>query len=71
MERKGKYDYVFKIECVKLIIKQDHPCKSVWAQKGVPETIIGKWLRFYNAYWSDGLLPKEFRIILLILNGKF
>ena len=59
MERKVKYDYAFKIECVKLIIEQVHSCESVSKQKGVHETIIRKWLRFYNAYGLDGLLPRK------------
>jgi len=59
MERKVKYDYAFKIECIKLIIEQDHSCESVSVQKGVHESIIRMWLRFYNAYGSDGLLPRK------------
>jgi transposase len=59
MERKVKYDYAFKIECIKLIIEQCHSCESVSVQKGVHESIIRKWLRFYNAYGSDGLLPRK------------
>ena len=59
MERKVKYDYAFKIECVKLIMEQDYSCESVSKQKGVHETIIRKWLRFYTAYGLDGLLLRK------------
>jgi transposase len=59
MERKVKYDYTFKIECIKLITEQYHSCESVSEQKGVHESIIRKWLRFYNAYGQDGLLPRK------------
>ena len=59
MERKVKYDYTFKLECIKLIIEQDHSCETVSKQKGVHETIIRKWLRFYNAYGQNGLLPRK------------
>ena len=59
MERKVKYDYAFKLECIKLIIEQDHSCETVSKQKGVHETIIRKWLRFYNAYGQNGLLPRK------------
>jgi transposase len=61
MERKVKYDYAFKLECVKLIIEQSHSCESASAQKGVHESIIRKWLMFYNAYGLDGLLPRKNR----------
>ena len=59
MERKVKYDYAFKIERVKLIIEQDHSCELVSVKKGVHETIIRMWLKFYNAYDLDGLLPRK------------
>ena len=59
MERKVKYDYGFKLECIKLIIEQDHSCETVSKQKCVHETIIRKWLRFYNAYGQNGLLPRK------------
>ena len=59
MERRVKYDYAFKLECVKLIIEQDHSCESVSKQKVVHETIVRKWLKFYNAYGPDGLLPRK------------
>jgi transposase len=59
MERKVKYDYAFKLECVKLVIEQEHSCESVSVQKGVHSSIILMWLRFYNAYGPDGLVPRK------------
>lgn len=59
MERKVKYDYTFKIECVKLIIEKDHSCESVSKLKGVHESMIRMWLRFYTVYGKDGLLPRK------------
>ena len=59
MERKVRYDYGFKLVCIKLIIEQDHSCETVSKQKCVHETIIRKWLRFYNAYGQNGLLPRK------------
>ena len=59
MERKVKYDYTFKLECIKLIVEQDHSCETVSKQKGVHETIIRKWLRFYNVYGQNGLLSRK------------
>jgi transposase len=59
MERKVKYDYAFKLECVKLVVEQHHSCEVVSKQKGVHETIIYKWVRFYNVYGQDALLPRK------------
>jgi hypothetical protein len=46
MGRKVKYDYAFKIGCMKLFIEQSHSVESVSAQKGVHELIIRNRLRF-------------------------
>ena len=61
MERKVKYDYVFKIECIKLITNQHYSCESVSKQKGVHTSLIRKWLGFYKVYGRDGLLPRKNR----------
>lgn len=59
MERKVKYNFALKLECVKLVVEQHHSCEVVSKQKGIHETIIRHWLRFYNAYGSNGLLPRK------------
>ena len=61
MERKVKYDYIFKIECIKLITDRHHSCAYVSEQKGVHASLIRKWLRFYKVYGHDGLLPRKNR----------
>ena len=53
MERKVKYDYAFKIECIKLITEQRYSYESVSKLKGIHESIIRKWLKFYEAYGFD------------------
>jgi len=69
MERKVKYDFTFKLECVKLIIEQHHSCGSVPKLKGVHESMIRMWLRFYNAYGQRMVYYQgKIKIILLILN---
>jgi len=59
MERKVKYDYVFKLECVKLVLEKHYSCKYVSNQKGLNESNIRKWVRFYRQYGSIGLLPRK------------
>jgi transposase len=59
MGRKVKYDYTFKIECIKLITDQHYSSRSVSKQKGVPTSIVRKWLGFYKAYGLKGLLPRK------------
>jgi transposase len=59
MERKLKYDYVFKLECVELVLKRHYSSKYVSRLKGPHESNIRKWVSFYKAFGNDGLLPRK------------
>jgi transposase len=59
MERKVKYDYTFKLECVELVLKKHYTNGYVSKLKGVDESNIRKWISFYKAYSKVGLLPRK------------
>jgi len=59
MERKVKYDYTFKLECVKLVLEKHYSCVAISKQKGVNESNIRKWIGFYEKYGKQGLLPRK------------
>lgn len=59
MERKVKYDYAFKLECVKLVLEKHYSCNYVATQKGLNESNIRKWVGFYGQYGDIGLLPRK------------
>jgi transposase len=59
MERKVKYDYAFKLECVQLVLESHYSCESVSKEKGPNESNIRKWVGFYNQYGKSGLLPRK------------
>jgi transposase len=59
MERKVRYDYAFKLECVKLVLEKYYSCNYVSHQKGLNESNIRKWVGFYRQYGSTGLLPRK------------
>ena len=59
MERKVKYDYAFKLECVKLVLEKHYSWNYVSAQKGLSKSNIRKWVGFYKQYGSIGLLPRK------------
>ena len=61
MERKVKYDYTFKFECVELVIKEHYSFESVGNKKGVSKSNIKKWVRFYIQYGENGLVPRKNR----------
>ena len=59
MERKVKYDYAFKLECVELVLASHYSCESVSKEKGANKSNIRKWVGFYNQYGKTGLLPRK------------
>ena len=59
MERKVKYDYAFKLECVKLVLEQHYSCNYVSNQRGLNESNLRKWIGFYRHYGRIGLLPRK------------
>lgn len=58
MERKVKYDYAFKLECVELVIKQHYSNQYVSKLKGLNESNIRKWVNLYKAQGKVGFLPR-------------
>jgi transposase len=59
MERKVKYDYAFKLECVELVLKKHYSNQYVSKLKGPDESNIRKWVSFYRTYGKKGLLPRK------------
>lgn len=59
MERKVKYDYAFKLECVELVVKKHYSNHYVSKLKGPDESNIRKWVSFYKSYGKIGLLPRK------------
>ena len=59
MERKVKYDYAFKLECVELVLKKYYSDQYVSKLKAVSRSNIGKWVSFYKAYGEIGLLARK------------
>jgi transposase len=59
MERKVKYGYTFKLECIKLVLEQHYSCKYVSNLKGPNSSNIRKWVGFYKSQGKKGLLPRK------------
>lgn len=58
MERKTKYDYTFKLECVELVLKKHYSDGYVSKLKQTARWNIRKWVSFYKIYGEIGLLPR-------------
>ena len=59
MERKVKYDFAFKLECVELVLKQHYSTGYVSKLKDIEVSNIRKWVCFYKRYGKSGLLPRK------------
>ncbi|MFV8376629.1 transposase [Flavobacterium sp. LB1P71] len=59
MERKVKYDYEFKLECIKLVLEKHYSCNYVSIEKGLERSNLRKWIGFYKEYGAIGLLPRK------------
>ena len=59
MERKVKYTFEFKLECVKLVLDEHNSINYVSKSKGPVQSNIRKWIWFYNEYGEIGLLPRK------------
>lgn len=62
MERKVKYDYAFKLECIELVVNQHYSCEWVSKKTGISESNIRRWASFYREYGKFGLLPRKSRV---------
>ena len=58
MERKVKYDYTFKLECVELVLQKHYSEGYVSKLKQIPRWNIRKWVSFYKTYGEIALLPR-------------
>jgi transposase len=59
MSRKVKYDYEFKLHCVKEVLNRHRSIKSVSSEKGIHESNLYKWIMFYQKDGKKGLMPRQ------------
>lgn len=59
MERKVKYDYAFKLECVRLVLENHYSTEYVSKLKGLNKSNIRKSVNFYQHFGETGLLPRK------------
>ncbi len=55
MERKVKYDYTFKLECVELVLKKHQSSGVVSKQKGLMKSQVQKWVSLFKKDGQKGL----------------
>jgi transposase len=59
MSRKVKYDYEFKLHCVKEVLNRGRSIKSVSSEKGLHDSNLYKWIMFYQKDGKKGLISRQ------------
>jgi transposase len=59
MEKRVKYDYEFKLGCVNKVLKNNIPVYSVAKENNFDESTLRVWIKFYQNYGAEGLLPRK------------
>ena len=62
MERKVKYNYDFKLRCVKEVLESNRSISSVAVENNLQRSNLREWINFYNRYGLKGLLPRKNQI---------
>ena len=62
MGRKVKYDYAFKLRCVKQVLKNHQTVEDVSKLYGCHHTTLHDWIRFYEKYGKKALLPRKTKV---------
>lgn len=58
MYKRNKYDYKFRLRCVKEVLKGKQSVSAIAKGKGVDRANLRLWLGFYERYGKTGLKPR-------------
>jgi transposase len=65
MGRKVKYNYDFKLRCVKQVLNHHQTVDAVSKLYGCHHTTLHDWIRFYDKYGKKGLLTRKNKVYSL------
>lgn len=61
MNKRNKYDYKFRLQCVEAVMKHYHSASSVAAEKGAVKSDVLLWLKLYQLYGKEGLKGRKYQ----------
>ncbi len=56
MNKRNKYNYSFRLQCVEAVLKDKRSVKAVAREKGFEESNLRLWVGFYKRYGCSGLV---------------
>ena len=59
MNKRIKYDYKFRLQCVEAVVKSNRPVRVVAVEKGIEHSNLRLWLGFYLRYGKEGLKDRK------------
>ena len=65
MGRKVKYNYDFKLRCVKQVLNHHQTVDAVSKLYGCHHTTLHDWIRFYEKHGKKALLPRKNKVYSL------
>jgi transposase len=61
MNKRIKYDYKFRLQCVEAVVNKNQPARVVASEKGIVFSNLRLWLGFYRQYGKDGLKGRKYQ----------
>lgn len=61
MNKRIKYDYKFRLQCVEAVVISNRPVKVVALEKGIEHSNLRLWLGFYRLYGKEGLKGRKYQ----------
>lgn len=61
MNKRIKYDYKFRLQCVEAVVKANRSARVVAAEKGIAHTNLRLWLGFYRQHGKEGLKARKYQ----------
>lgn len=59
MERKVKYNYEFKLQCINEVLSDQGSITYVSNKYKITDSLLKKWVRYYKKYGKESLVSKE------------
>jgi transposase len=61
MNKRIKYNYRVRLQCVEAVVKNNIPARVVAAEKGISDSNLRLWVGFYRLYGKEGLKGKKYQ----------
>jgi transposase len=61
MNKRIKYDYKFRLQCVEAVVKSNRSVSSIAEEKGIERSNLRLWIEFYRQFGKEGLKARKYQ----------